>query len=298
MSDIKEKLTADEQAYLDKMKASLRELGVSLTSGVDIHEQARVINNRAFALAAGAMPVDDPAQKLTAAQAYIAKMEEALLVFGLNPQNETIDLRDCARAYARGRADEQAMLDTAQARVKELEEKLDEWKLGAHTFATRAERLEAEVAKLSSAGIKVEPATDPAHAELAQIWELWGAGPQMTPGCVYEAAREEEGRSTKLDSKLRQIGELLDAAGLPRNYQPAQTGGRVSVVERVKLLIGQRDEATNTAHNAESAWTIINEDMGAAISELDGLGAPTFAGHVQLDISARIRALPGLLRQE
>jgi hypothetical protein len=79
-------------------------------------------------------------------------------------------------------------------------------KVDAETSA----KLKNMFSNLSSAGMVVEPNADPARAELAQIWELWGAGRPQTPGCVLDAAQEMERITTALRVKLAIAEQALD----------------------------------------------------------------------------------------
>lgn len=181
----------------------------------------------------------------------------------------------------------------AEARVKELEAMLEKLKSTPLPADIRA-----ELRNLSSAGIKVEPATDPAREELAQIWELWGAGRPMTPGCVYEAALEMERANTKLHMKLGAIAELLTNANLPTHYGRTQDGGPVPLPDRVALLIDSHESARMLAETWETTANREIAERMDAVAELDDLGSPSYAGPIHMTIAARIRALPGLLRQD
>ena len=120
----------------------------------------------------------------------------------------------------------------------------------------------------------------------------------MTPGCVYEAAQEHERLNTVLHTKLGTIAEMLNDARIPTHYGRDQKGGPVPLPDRVGLLIDSHDAARLLAESWETtANREISERMDAN-AELDDLGSPSHAGPVHLTIAARIRALPGLLRQE
>lgn len=208
------------------------------------------------------------------AQAYIAKMEEALLVFGLNPQNETIDLRDCARAYARGRAEEQSMLDAAQARAKDLEGKLEALKRERHDETLRSgERiqdltrrcadLEANAAKLSSAE-KPDPTRD-YNAEIvaARIDALktLGVNPYDPPVCIAGAAKKRARtleHADKLESDVAAVWELWGAG---REVKP---GALLEVCQ-------EQEQRLSTA----------NAELNAIAEKLNGAKVPTHYGRDQ-----------------
>jgi cell division protein FtsB len=164
--------------------------------------------------------------------------------------------------------------------------------------AALEDRIRAGLANLSSAGIRVERAADPTHAELAQIWELWGAGRPQTPGSVYEAAQDEERLGSKLASELRQITERLDGEGFPAYYGEDERGGPVPLPDRVGMLLTLTDrlQAEALAWRADAGKA--EAELFAAHKELADLGSPRFAGGQLLTVAHRIRALPGLLRQE
>jgi hypothetical protein len=161
-----------------------------------------------------------------------------------------------------------------------------------------AAKLKDMVSNLSSAGIVVEPATDPARAELVQIWELWVAGRPMTPGCVYEAAQEMERTATALRVKLGSIAEKLNDARIPTHYGRDQKGGPVPLPERVGLLIDSHESARMLAETWESSSMREAAERMDAAAVLSDLGAPSHAGAIHLTTAAQILALPGLLRQD
>ncbi len=323
----------------------------------------------------------DHEEKPTAAQAYMHKMNETLNeICDLVGMSQAWTDPDTIRRRVK---DIRTERDTAQARVSELEKTLEASRSAAQTYASaeikannravkaeaRVRELEVEVVrlksacppvlrldptasafvagelrKLSSAGIVVEPATDPARDydaeiraaridalktlgvnpydppvcvigaakkraktlelaqkfedELAQIWELWGAGRPMTPGCVYEAAQEMERTATALRVKLGAIAEKLNDARIPTHYGRDQKGGPVPLPERVGLLIDSHESARMLAETWESSSMREAAERMDAAAVLSDLGAPSHAGAIHLTTAAQILALPGLLRQE
>ncbi len=160
------------------------------------------------------------------------------------------------------------------------------------------ESIRAGLANLSSAGIVVEHAADPAREELAQIWELWGAGRPMTPGCVLDAAQEMERTSTALRVKLGAIAEKMDDEGFPTHYGEDERGGPVPLPDRVGMLLTLTDRLKGEALAWRADAAKAEAELFAAHKELADLGSPRFAGGQLLTVAHRIRALPGLLRPE
>lgn len=318
MADHEEKPTA-AQAYMHKMNETLNEI-CDLVGMSQAWTDPDAVRRR----------VKDIRTERDTAQARVKELEQALhgiaglVGIGSFGDPDTIRLvvkdmrtsRDDARVRVKELeakiAGDVAINAAREMRIKDLEDELlkvraskclDAMDAGAgpvmlNVDEETAVKLTEMLSNLSSAGIKVEPAIDPARAELAQIWELWGAGRPMTPGCVYEAAQEMERTATALRVKLGAIAEKLNDARIPTHYGRDQKGGPVPLPERVGLLIDSHESARMLAETWESSSMREAAERMDAAAVLSDLGAPSHAGAIHLTTAAQILALPGLLRQE
>ncbi len=158
------------------------------------------------------------------------------------------------------------------------------------------ERLAAKDASLKSA-----------HAALTRICEVIGAPVPVCPADAVEAVKAQlgadndaENRAKAAEAKIAEIVKALDRHGAPCYYDdpsvPTKRGAMLTPVERLRVTLSihhwKADAAERRAHEAEESREALLEERRFARDALLDAGAPCRADGFDLDLAARIRAIP------
>jgi len=146
-----------------------------------------------------------------------------------------------------------------------------------------------------------------AHAALTRICEVIGAPVPVCPADAVEAVKRQLGdyndannRAQKAEATIAEMVKALSDHGAPRRYEvygaPDKLGPLLTPVERLRVTLSihhwRASAAERRAHEAEESREALLEERRFARDALLDAGAPCRADGFDLDLAARIRAIP------
>lgn len=217
-------------------------------------------------------------------------LENALKALGINPDNDPMHH---AKRWIEGRDDDQRERDRMTT---------------AHGDAlARVQARDMRIADLERDLAAKDDAFKATQNVLIKIGEAINTPEPSNPDDVlrvFKAAQaESEHRMDALmaaEAIFREMIDALDRHGAPRRYDDPGTPGKRNATlppaERLRVALSIQhwaaDAATRRAHEAEESLCALREERRAACDALTALGAPSRADDFDLDLAARIRALP------
>ncbi len=217
-------------------------------------------------------------------------LENALKALGINPDNDPVYH---AKRWVDGRDSDRRERDQANT--------------ARDNAAARVTAREMRIADLERDLAAKDASLKTAHAALKRICEVIGAPVPACPADAVEAVKAQlgadsdaENRAKAAEATIAEIGLALDDYSAPTHYNtkgsPHDNGAEIPAAERARVglmvLWSKWSEAFNEARESSAKADRLTDEHYHANKTLDALGAPRQAGGADLDLSARIRAIP------
>lgn len=283
---------------LDIMRRAITALGLGQCAPEELVAEAQASSSRR----------EEARRLLSDANVRIKDLESALRDLGVNPGGDLPgEVRSINNRTTANEAAAQHDLDCA---LRERDRAIDDCRIAATRIKDLEAKIATNIAEAAARDIRIadlERDLTAKDAALKRICEVIGAPAPCVAEDAVEAVKtllcESEGhhlRADRAEATLAEMVKALSDHGAPRYYDdpstPTKRGAQLSPVERLRVTLSihhwKASAAERRAHEAEESREALLEERRLARDALLDMGAPCRADGFDLDLAARIRALP------